>query len=64
MFKQLDVVRLKENDVETGVKTSFIGTIVDVLTENVFTVEFFDDDGYTIEPSLWKLYYADQLIKV
>ena len=64
MLSELDVVRLKADDTQAGVLTSFDGTIVDVLSENEFTVEFFDNDGNTILPALYKTYKADELIKV
>lgn len=63
MFKELDVVRLKVDDVEVGVKTTYLGTIVDLLTPDVFTVEFVDENGDTIEAALYKVYSADQLTK-
>jgi len=64
VFKELDVVRLKKDDTESGVKTTHLGTIVDVLADDVFTVEFIDEHGDTIMPSLLKTYSANELIKV
>lgn len=61
VFKELDVVRLKNEDHEAGVKTSFTGTVVDVLAEGVYTVEFFDDKNETVMPALHKVYYESEL---
>ena len=50
---------------ETGVKAGTEGTIVDVLGNGkAFTVEFFDEDGNTIEASLYTEYTPAQLQKV
>lgn len=62
MFKLLDVVRLKEDDLEVGVMKTYQGTIVDVLNKGqAFTVEFFDEKGDTVEDALFKEYTVDQL---
>lgn len=54
MLKLFDTVTLKNDDPETGVKAGTEGTIVDVLGNGkAFTVEFFDEDGNTIEASLY-----------
>ena len=54
MLKLFDSVTLKNDDPETGVKAGTEGTIVDVLGNGkAFTVEFFDEDGNTIEASLY-----------
>ncbi len=63
MFKQFDLVRLKEPDHETGVKTEYTGTIVDVLSAEAMTVEFTDEHGDTVEPALFKTYSTEQLVK-
>lgn len=53
------------DDPETGVKAGTEGTIVDVLGNGkAFTVEFFDEDGNTIEASLYTEYTPAQLQKV
>lgn len=65
MFKLLDIVRLKEDDLEVGVKKTYTGTIVDVLGNGeAFTVEFIDENGDMIEKAIMKEYTADQLILV
>ena len=62
MLKLFDIVTLKNDDPETRVKA---GTIVDVLGNGkAFTVEFFDEDGNTIEASLYTEYTPAQLQKV
>lgn len=54
MLKLFDTVTLKNDDPETGVKAGTEGTIVDVLGNGkAFTVEFYDEDGNTIEASLY-----------
>ncbi len=62
-MREFDVVHLKENDDEAGVKTSYLGTIVDVIAPGLFTVEFLDSEGETILPALMKTYTENQLIK-
>lgn len=62
-MKELDIVRLKENDKEAGVTTGCLGTIVDVIAPGLFTVEFVDNDGETITPALMKTYDESQLIQ-
>lgn len=63
MFKEYDTVRLKYDDDEVGVKATFTGTIVDVPAAGVFTIEFFDEDGDTVMPALYKTYTADELVR-
>ena len=65
MLKLFDTVTLKNDDPETGVKAGTEGTIVDVLGNGkAFTVEFYDEDGNTIEASLYTEYTPAQLQKV
>lgn len=65
MLKLFDIVTLKNDDPETGVKAGTEGTIVDILGNGkAFTVEFFDEDGNTIEASLYTEYTPAQLQKV
>lgn len=66
-FKILDVVKLRYDDQKHGVKRSFLGTIVDIISssnEVVFTVEFLDDHGETVESALLTEYKAYDLILV
>ena len=64
MFALLDVVRLKKADSDTGATPGNTGTIVDVLADGVYTVEFFDEDHDTIMESLDKYYREDELMLV
>lgn len=65
MLKLFDTVTLKNDDPETGVKAGTERTIVDVLGNGkAFTVEFFDEDGNTIEASLYTEYTPARLQKV
>ena len=61
MLKLLDVVKLNDSDADVPVGS--VGTIVEVLSDNCFIVEFFDKDHETIDASLDKVYNASQLIK-
>ena len=62
MFDILDVVTLKKDDSETGIKKGTTGTIVYIHgNHEAYTVEFVDEDGDTIEASLWKEYIANEL---
>ena len=64
MLKLFDIVTLRD-DPETGIKAGTEGTIVDVLGNGkAFTVEFFDEDGNTIEEALYTAYSPEQLQKV
>ena len=65
MLELLDIVILKTDDPETGIKAGTEGTIVDILGNGkAFTVEFFDKDGNTIEASLYREYTPEQLQKI
>ncbi|HHU05546.1 MAG TPA: DUF4926 domain-containing protein [Clostridiales bacterium] len=62
MLKLLDVVRLKEDNVKYGVKASYRGTIVDVLNcGEAFTIEFFDENGETVEAALFTEFTPDEI---
>lgn len=60
MIKELDVVRLKKEDEEYGVKHGCLGTVVDVQG-NEFCVEFIDENGNTILKALDKYYPSEEL---
>jgi len=65
MLELLDIVTLRNDDPETGIKAGTEGTIVDVLGNGkAFTVEFFDEDENTIEASLYTEYTPERLQKV
>ena len=63
MFELLEVVKLKK--VIRGLEVSLenTGTIVDVLKDGVYTVEFFDKEHETIEASLFHYFTDKDLIK-
>jgi len=46
-IKLLDVVALLENIEKHGLVVGQVGTVVDVLDENIFEVEFCDNKGQT-----------------
>jgi len=46
-IKLLDVVALLENIEKHGLVVGQVGTVVDVLDENVYEVEFCDNNGQT-----------------
>ena len=54
MFRLLDVVRLKKDNLHYGVPTTVSGTIVDVHEGGkAYTVEFIDNEGNTFEDALF-----------
>ena len=63
VFKELDVVRLKEDNEKTGIKTTYRGVILDI-TMNHATIEFFDEKGNEIEDSYSPYYPLDELILI
>ena len=64
MFALYDIVVLREDDPEAGVKAGTEGTVVDIQDGGkVYTVEFFDENGDTIEDALFKDYLPEQLKK-
>lgn len=64
MFELYDTVVLLEDDPETGVKAGTEGTIVDIQDSGkAYTVEFFDENGDTIEEALFRDYLPEQLKK-
>ena len=65
MIELLDIVTLRNDDPETGIKAGTEGTIVDVLGNGkAFTVEFLNEDENTIEASLYTEYTPERLQKV
>ena len=65
MLELFDMVRLKEDDKEHGVKSTYDGTVVDVLADGeAYTVEFFDESGETVEAALFTEYTESQLVKM
>lgn len=64
MFELYDTVVLREDDPEAGVKAGTKGAIVYIHGNGkAYTVEFFDENGDTIEESLFKDYLPEQLKK-
>ena len=65
MLKLFDMVRLRSDDEEHGVKSTYDGTVVDVLADGeAYTVEFFDENGETVESALFTEYTESQLVKM
>ena len=65
MLKLLDVVKLKNDREDVGIKTSFTGTIVDILGNGeAYTVEFIDENKETIVESLYTTFSEDELVKI
>ena len=48
MFKELDVVTLRESQPEAGLGAGAVGTVVEVLLGGAFLVEFANERGETI----------------
>lgn len=64
MFALYDIVVLREDDPEAGVKAGTEGTIVYIHGNGeAYTVEFYDENGDAIEDALFKEYLPEQLKK-
>jgi len=62
MFTLHDVVKLKHDRPDLGIQSSFIGAVIDVLDGGgIFTVEFIDENGDTIDTSLYTYFKYDEL---
>jgi len=65
MFKELDLVRLKNGDESVGVSREDVATIVDIAPGSNgirgYTLEFVDVDGSTNMDALHKYYTEDEL---
>lgn len=65
MFKLYDVVKLKENRADIEVTTENIGTIIDyVEADDIYSVEFVDKQGNTIEKSLYAYFKPNELLAI
>ncbi len=65
MLKLHDVVKLKKEDKIAGVSTDNIGAVIDILKGGeAYTVEFINDEGVTIEGSIFTQYKEDELILI
>lgn len=62
MFKEHDIVRLKKDDPEYGARDTYIGAIVSVLTPEIYTVEFVDENGESVTKALYKFYRDAELV--
>ena len=64
-MKEHDIVRLKEDRNDLGVKSSYIGAIIDISPDGIYyTVEFIDENRETIEASLWTEFTKSELVSV
>lgn len=64
MFQLFDIVILREDDPGAGVRAGTEGVIVCIQGGGeAYTVEFFDENGDTIEAALLKDYLPEQLKK-
>lgn len=66
MFQELDLVRLKNDNLSIGVTKKEVGVIVDIIKNKnsvAYTVEFVDDDGNTNMLALEKYFKEDELEK-
>lgn len=67
MFKELDLVKLKNGDSSVGVSAETVGTIVNVSEyqgKYYYTIEFVEDGIYTNMDALHKDYSEEDIIKV
>lgn len=65
MLKLYDIVSINRDDNQHGLVKGQQGTVVDVLSDGeAFIVEFFDEDGNTIEDALFANYKPADLILV
>lgn len=63
MLKLLDIVTLKKENCNLGITTECLGAIVDVLVPGkLYSVEFMNANGETIESSLFTEFKEDDLI--
>ena len=57
-----DVVKLKHDRPDLGIKSSFLGAVVDILDGGcILTVEFVDENGDTIDTSIYTYFKYDEL---
>lgn len=63
MLSLYDIVKLKKDDASHGIKSSYSGTVIDVIGDGeAYTVEFVGDDLEFIE--IYPTYTEDELILV
>ncbi|MDD4688899.1 MAG: DUF4926 domain-containing protein [Eubacteriales bacterium] len=62
MFELYDIVELIHDREDLGLKQGTRGTVIDyVKSDNVYSVEFYDETGETIESSIFEYYTPDEL---
>ena len=62
MLKLYDVVKLKEDREDIGVKATFCGTVIDYVKEDdVYSVEFMDEENETCEEALYTYFKESEL---
>lgn len=65
MFNLYDTVKPKRDFPKLHLKSEHIGCIVDILGNGkAYTVEFFDEEGNTIEDALFYDFEEQDLIKI
>ncbi len=63
MLKLHDVVKLKKGREDLGISSSDLGSVVDILQGGeAYIVEFIDDEGETIEDSLFTEFTESELV--
>ena len=63
MLKIHDVGKLKKDREDLGISSSDLGSVVDILQGGeAYIVEFIDDDGETIEDSLFTEFTESELV--
>ena len=63
MLKLHDVVKLKKDREDLGISSSDLGSVVDILQGGeAYIVEFIDDEGETIEDSLFTEFTESELV--
>ena len=65
MFDLHELVALKVDRDDIGVKSTFIGTVIDVVGDGAaYSVEFMDDNNETVEDSIFAYFLEDELVAV
>lgn len=63
MLKLYETVGVKKDYPELGITTKNEGCVIDILANGkAYVVEFFDEDGETIEKSLLKDFLEEELM--
>jgi len=65
MFNLYDIVRLKKDRPDIKVNKNNTGTVIDIIkNENVYTVEFIDENNEAIEESIYVYFKESDLMLV